>query len=310
VGRVLAAIVLICVAWIAIGGAMTAAAGPFTPRGEFIDIGGRKLRIVCAGPADGRPTVVMEAGAFGLAADFGSVQEKLAAKGIHSCAYDRAGMGWSDPGPNPRDSLAIATDLEKLLAAKGETGPYILMGHSMAGLHVRMFAARNPGKVVGLVLVEATTADAMVSPQMQKFVKAFIPLSNAAAVLGTVGVFKPLMSTGDKIGLPPAAAAEKRRAFASGRHNRTAAEEVRNWPRSAREAAAMPAYDPAIPVAVILAGARGETRASPRAAPAVAAVHGSVAFVPQAGHATVLGQTWNGAIIDGVDFVLAHPPGQ
>ena len=287
---------------------MTAAAGPFKPRGEFIDIGGRKMRIVCEGPLSAHPTVVMEAGAFGLAADFGAIQQKLAAKGIRSCAYDRAGMGWSDPGPSPRDSTAIAADLEKLLAAKGETGPFILMGHSMAGLHVRMFTARNPGKVVGLVLVEAATADKIVSPQQQKFIQAFIPLSNAAAVLGSVGVFKPLMSTGDKIGLPPGPAAEKRRAFASGRHNRTAAEEVRNWPRSAQEAAATPPYDPEIPVAVILAGNRGETRASLRAAPAAAARHGSIAFVTQAGHATVMGQTWNGPIIDGVDFVLAHPP--
>ena len=60
-------------------------------------------------------------------------------------AYDRAGLGLSDPGPSPRDGLAIAYDLERLLAEAGEAGPYLLVGHSMAGLHTRLFAGRNPG---------------------------------------------------------------------------------------------------------------------------------------------------------------------
>ena len=109
-------LVLVVVAWIAGGAAMVAMAGPFKPSGTYVDIGGRKLRLVCAGPpADpGRPTVWMEAGAFGLAADFAAIQEKLTAKGIRSCAYDRAGLGFSDPGPRPRDSLAIVGGLNLL----------------------------------------------------------------------------------------------------------------------------------------------------------------------------------------------------
>ena len=100
----------VAVVLIAGGAAVAAMAAPFTPSGTYVDIGGRKLRLVCAGPPNtanaaeaGRPTVWMEAGAFGLAADFAAIQEKLTAKGIRSCAYDRAGMGWSDPGPRPRD---------------------------------------------------------------------------------------------------------------------------------------------------------------------------------------------------------------
>src|SRR5437879_11660049 len=117
--RMLIGLALVLVAWIAGGAAMVATAGPFTPSGSYVDIGGRKLRLVCAGApmrANGgdKPTVWMEAGAFGLAADFAAIQEKLTAKGIRSCAYDRAGMGWSDPGPQPRDSEAIVADLEKL----------------------------------------------------------------------------------------------------------------------------------------------------------------------------------------------------
>lgn len=285
---------------------MTAAAGPFKPRGEFTDIGGRKLRVVCAGPPSSQPLVVMEAGAFGLAADFGAVQEKLAAQGIRSCAYDRAGMGWSDPGPQPRDSHAIVADLEALLAARGETGPFVMLGHSMAGLHLRTFAGRNPDKIAGLVLVDAATPEMLPGANHQKFVKAFVSLSNTASVLATIGAFKPLMRTADRIGLPPAAAAEKRRAFASGRHNRTAAAEVRLWNLTGREAGAQPPYRPQWPVAVIVAGKRGETIESPRAAPAKHARAGHFAAVPQAGHASVLGERWNDEVIKGVLFVMAH----
>src|SRR5258708_36478857 len=162
--RMLIGLALVLIAWIAAGAVMVASAGTFTPAGTYVDIGGRKLRLVCAGPAGpkgigtgGKPTVWMEAGAFGLAADWAAIQEKLSAQGIRSCAYDRAGMGWSDPGPEPRDSEAIVGDLEKLIAASGERGPFILMGHSMAGLHTRLLAGRKPGEIAGLGPIDAPT---------------------------------------------------------------------------------------------------------------------------------------------------------
>jgi pimeloyl-ACP methyl ester carboxylesterase len=154
IGRILAALVLLFCAYVAVGGAMTAA-HPVTPRGEMIDIGGRRLRIVCDGPKSASPTVILEAGSFGLAADWAEVQKRLTVQGVRSCAYDRAGMGFSDPGPQPRDGVAIVSDLEKLLKAADVPGPYVLVGHSMAGLHVRLFAVRNPQPVAGLVLVDA-----------------------------------------------------------------------------------------------------------------------------------------------------------
>ncbi|MDB5426955.1 MAG: hypothetical protein JWR43_930, partial [Phenylobacterium sp.] len=89
--RMLIGLALVLVVWIAGGAAMVARAGPFTPSGTYVDIGGRKLRLVCAGPRSDKPVVWMEAGAFGLAADFAAIQEKLTAKGLRSCAYDRAG---------------------------------------------------------------------------------------------------------------------------------------------------------------------------------------------------------------------------
>ena len=137
VGRGLAGLSLTFVSFIAAGGVMAAVAQA-PPRGQMVDIGeGRRLRLVCEGPASARPLVWLEAGAFGFAADWGATQQALTAAGWRSCAYDRAGMGYSDPGPAPRDGDAIVADFEKLVAASGQAGPFILVGHSMAGLRLR-----------------------------------------------------------------------------------------------------------------------------------------------------------------------------
>lgn len=303
-GDVLATAVLLTVGFAAVGGAMGAVAGPFKPRGEFVDIGGRKLRLVCEGPAGPAPLIVMEAGAFGTAADFGAIQQKLAANSLRSCAYDRAGMGWSDPGPKPRDTLAITSDLEKLLAAKGEAGPFILMGHSMAGIHLRTFAARNPDKVAGIVMIEAAVPAAELGEFERRFLPAFTTIARVGAVAGSVGLTKPLSGRADRVGLPEAAAAEKRHAYGSGRHMRTAANEVINWRRSSQEAAALAPFDPKWPVAVIMAG--GRDPASGRADPARHAVHGHIEVVDGSSHNSVLGLTHGDSAVRGVAFVLAN----
>ncbi len=310
--RMLIGIAVVVAVWIAAGWAMVATAGPFKPTGVYVDIGGRKLRLVCAGPAAGlTPTVWMEAGAFGLAADFAAIQEKLTAKGIRSCAYDRAGMGWSDPGPKPRDSEAIVGDLEKLIAASGERGPFILMGHSMAGLHTRLFAGRNPDKVAGLVLIEATTPEQIDSPNTAKFLTAFTGISRVAAVSASVGTTLPLYWTaGDRIGLPPQGSAEKRHAYVSGRHARTAYEEVETWPKSAAEARLAPLYDPKWPVAVIVAGGRGlgPEWNDARRVPERASRAGTFEAVEGASHTSILGRTYGDSAVRGVEFVIAHLP--
>lgn len=307
---------LVLIAWIGAGAIMVACAGTFRPSGTYVDIGGRKLRLVCAGPPTPlqarigeKPTVWMEAGAFGLAADWAAIQEKLAAKGLRSCAYDRAGMGWSDPGPKPRDSTAIVGDLEKLIAASGERGPFILMGHSMAGLHTRLFAGRNPDKIAGLVLIEATTPEQIDNPNTGKFLSAFTGISRLAAVSASLGTTLPLYYTaGDRIGLPAQGSAEKRHAYVSGHHARTAENEVVNWPQSAAEARLAPAYDPKWPVAVIVAGGRGlgPEWNDARRVPERASRAGWFQAVEGASHTTILGETYGDVAVRGVEHVLAH----
>jgi pimeloyl-ACP methyl ester carboxylesterase len=292
--------------WIGAGFAVVALSGRFEPSGRFVDIGGRKLRLVCEGPKSGKPVIWMEAGAWGLAADFAAIQQGLTAKGLRSCAYDRAGMGFSDPGPAPRDSAAIASDLAKLIKASGEQGPFILMAHSMGGQHVRVLAGQHPEMVAGLVLLEATTPEMTSDPRAQPFLSRVRNVARATAVAGSLGLTRVAYYWGDRIGLPPQGTAEKRHAFVSGRHARTAAAEVLAWDQGSAQAGAV-TLDPQWPVAVVTAGdatRMGDWNIA-RRTPERASRAGYYENVPEAEHATLLGLTHNAAVLRAVDHVLA-----
>jgi pimeloyl-ACP methyl ester carboxylesterase len=281
---------------------MGLARGLLEPRGRFADIGGRRLHWVEAGPPAAAPVVLLEAGSFGFSADWAVVQEQLAAKGLRSIAYDRAGLGRSDPGPAPRDGLAIAGDLEKLLAAIGERGPFILCGHSMAGLHVSLFAVRNPRQVAGVVLVDAIDPAGAAHALIQRYAQHFGRLSRLAAGAASFGLFKPLKVMGDRIELTREASPHKRWAFAHGPHNRAASDEVQQWEPAARQAREAGPLDPAWPVAVVTAGPErgfGWHKAL-QAQPAKASRAGYIHNVAAASHANLLGRRYAHAIVDGI----------
>jgi pimeloyl-ACP methyl ester carboxylesterase len=281
------------------------------PRGLMYDIGGRRLRLVCQGPSDtGKPEILIESGAFGFSGDWAYVQDALTNQGLRSCAYDRAGLGLSDPGPSPRDGLAAAKDLEALLAAAHEPGPYILVGHSMAGVRVHLFANRNRSKIAGLVLVDSTTPEAMTDPGVAKYAADFAAETHAAALTARFGILKLLVSTplADKIGLPPEEDAEKRAQFGSARYNATAYEEVKYWPLAAAQARATGPLDRRWPVAVVAAGVldadEGKAMLVTQPAPALASDHGYVEVAPGATHNGLLGAAYSPAIVRGIDFVM------
>jgi len=302
--RLLSIPVLAALSFVALGGAMSALAGPPPLRGQMIDVGdGRRMHIICEGPMDGGPTIVFEAGAFGLSADWGAVQQMTTARGWRSCAYDRAGMGISDLADGPPDALNITADLERLLRLAGERGPYILVGHSMAGLYLPVFANRYPDQIAGLVLVDATTRQASAGAVTEGFVNRFARASRWAAVGASMGLFKPVAgSYGDRIGLPPAARAEKQRAFASGRHNRQAYAEVKIWQTSARQML------DAVPVSVITAGPETPERAGRKtlqSAPAQQSRQGYYRNVEAANHLSLLGLDHGEAIVEGIARVRA-----
>ena len=279
--------------------------------GQMIDIGGRSLRLVCAGPTgSSKPVVLFESGAFGFAGDWAFVQKQLTAEGVWSCAYDRAGMGFSDTSDEPRDGVNVAQDLEYLVAAANIPAPFVLVGHSMAGARVHLFANRNPEKVAGLVLVDSTTPDAMADSHVAKSVSNFTHEAHAASLTAQAGILHLLAGTalGDKVGLPPEEDAQKRHQFASATYNRTSYEEVKNWPLAAQQAAETGPLNTDWPVAVISAGIlsadEGAQIQALQPPPAMASKHGFISVVDGATHNGLLGKRYSVGIVQGIDFVL------
>ena len=132
-----------------------------TPSSDrLVDVGGgRRLRLVCSGAgAAGAPTVLLESGAGNDSAAWNRVQPGVA-KFARVCSYDRAGLGGSDPVPAPRTVVAVAEDLHALLSNAKVAGPYILVGHSLGGILVRLYASFHPAEVVGVVLVDSAHED-------------------------------------------------------------------------------------------------------------------------------------------------------
>jgi pimeloyl-ACP methyl ester carboxylesterase len=125
-------------------------------RDGLVDIGGRSLHIHCAG--QGSPVVVLDAGLGNDGGTWADVQPELA-RFTEACVYDRAGRGYSDPAPKPHTSQHMVEDLHALLGRAGVAGPYVLVGHSLGGLNVRLYEATYPGDVAGMVLVDATSEE-------------------------------------------------------------------------------------------------------------------------------------------------------
>jgi len=118
-----------------------------------VDIGGRKLHLLCGG--SGAPTIILEAGASAFAIDWTLVQREVA-RTNRVCSYDRAGSGWSEAS-TPATRNTVAHDLHALLEVSGEKPPYLMVGASLGGIFVRLYQAEYPEQVVGLVLVDPAT---------------------------------------------------------------------------------------------------------------------------------------------------------
>jgi pimeloyl-ACP methyl ester carboxylesterase len=123
------------------------------PPGEMVDAGGYRLHLHTMGEARGQPTVILDHGGMSMSLQWGWVQPELA-RHTRVVAYDRPGMGWSEPAPGQLEAEEAVDDLRAALRQAGIEGPYVLVGHSMGALMVRTFAARYPDEVAGLVLVD------------------------------------------------------------------------------------------------------------------------------------------------------------
>ncbi len=162
----------------------------YPPPGQLVDVGGYRLHLYCTGETSaGRPTVVLETGLGGFATspDWAWVQSEVA-KTTQVCAYDRAGLGWSDPGPGPRDAQHIAAELHTLLQNSHTPGPYVLVGWSYGGLYVRSYANQYRGEVAGLVLIDSTSPEQCTSsPAWQAQCASSAKSASIARLLARIG---------------------------------------------------------------------------------------------------------------------------
>jgi pimeloyl-ACP methyl ester carboxylesterase len=166
------------------------AARAFPPPGELVEVNGRRAHLYCTG--EGSPTVIMEAGLDSFGAQvWGAVQPAIAST-TRVCSYDRAGIMWSEPGPEPRDAHRIADDLQALLKAAQELPPYVMVGHSLGGLLLLVYDKRHPGKVSGFVFVDSSHPEQIerLPAEVLEAMDACTPSPLLAKVLARLGVVR------------------------------------------------------------------------------------------------------------------------
>jgi pimeloyl-ACP methyl ester carboxylesterase len=123
------------------------------PPGRFYSVAGRQMYIYCAGA--GSPAIVIESGLGSDSLGWYGVQRDLA-RTTRVCAYDRSGLGLSEPRSGPRDAQSIARQLHELLARAGVPPPYLPVGWSAGGLYVREYARQFPTEIAGIALVDSS----------------------------------------------------------------------------------------------------------------------------------------------------------
>jgi pimeloyl-ACP methyl ester carboxylesterase len=161
----------------------------FPAPGRLVDIGGCRLHIDSQG--EGSPPVVFEAGIAATSLSWRLVQPAIA-KYARSVSYDRAGLGWSDPSPQPRNLGQVIDELRTLLDRADVATPRILVAHSYGGLVAAAYAAKYPAEIAGLVLVDPVAAEEWREPteSHRKMLRRGVMLSRRGALLARLGVVR------------------------------------------------------------------------------------------------------------------------
>ena len=201
------AIVAALAAFVLVAGLLYQAAGVrrsakrFGPPGALIDVDGQALHLVRGGA--GEPLVLFEAGVAASSLSWTTVLPGVADVAA-TCAYDRAGLGWSGPARTPRTVDRIVAELRGVLAHAGNGRPAVLVGHSFGSFLALVYAAWYPGEVAGLVLVDPPTEWQDVTEPRARLLRRGIQASHLGAFLAHIGLVRALLAllTGGAPGVP------------------------------------------------------------------------------------------------------------
>jgi len=173
--------------------------------GQLIDVGGYRLHLYCMGDiTNGSPTVILEPGLGGSSPTWAWIQPEVA-RVTRVCAYDRAGLGWSDPAPagTPRDGQHVAVELHTLLQKAGIPSPYVMVGHSFGGLYTLVFAHQYSGDVAGLVLLDSSHPDQWTStPTGQDLYRSTARTYTVTSILARLGLLRLRATSQPALTLP------------------------------------------------------------------------------------------------------------
>ena len=204
----------------------------FPPAGKLLTVDGLRMHLLAYGGSDrqGMPTVVLETGLGGMSSAWGWIQPEVA-KFARVVSHDRVGLGWSEDDARPASGVRNARRLHAMLDAEGIEGPYLLVGHSMGGLLVRLFHDLYPDQVAGVVLIDASHPDqrqhseAIRNHMNQGFrMLKTVPLLSAIGYLRLSNSFRRQAD-----GLPARQEREARSFLCSYRHLRATNREARCW---------------------------------------------------------------------------------
>ncbi|MGH7023409.1 MAG: alpha/beta fold hydrolase, partial [Caulobacteraceae bacterium] len=263
---------------------------------------GRRINMRCAGPAVA-PTVIFESGFAATSSEWDRVQPVIA-RAHFTCSYDRAGYGWSDPGPLPRDGTAVARDLAAALKAARIRGPLVLVAHSDGALFARIFADRHPHQVVGMVLVDPSVEhqDLRFAAVYGKKAGSLAPLIARAKACGAAAARHALPSLDPSLircGPSPTASTEARRENLSAADWKTQVSELETlWGATSDEVDAGGPTMGAMPLVVL-------TAAGGRVNPLWAALHDELARRSTRGSSQLVQRSGHMMMFDRPDAIIA-----
>jgi pimeloyl-ACP methyl ester carboxylesterase len=226
--------------------------GAYLPPGTMYSVGDHRLHLDCRG--QGGPTVVLFNGLGEISASWAKVTAQLGTD-ARVCAYDRAGQAWSDGVADPQDGIAAAEDLHRLLAAAGEKGPYVLVGHSIGGPYAMTYAVQYPSQVAGMVLLDSSSprqlTDIPSYPAQYAVMRRGYAVLPALARMGAGG----LVASGS--GYSPEVASRLHAMTSTPQAARNARDEITTVPRLFEQAQALTTLGD-LPLVVLTASANAE----------------------------------------------------